>query len=88
MAEQLEVPVLDAYTVFKSQADWRSLLSDGLHLSESGNEALFDALRAVIESECPDAVPDNLPLDMPLHGAFATGCDPKHISHEYLPHDA
>jgi isoamyl acetate esterase len=84
VAEASSLPVLDVYTLFKDRPNWSSLLSDGLHLSEAGDEVLFEGLKATIAAEFPGLEPDVLPLDLPEHVAFVEGVKPSVVLHEYL----
>lgn len=77
------VPVVDLWTRLQERADWRELLSDGLHLSGAGNEAVFCELRRCLDEELPHIHPDALPLDMPLHGDL-TADNYKRVLEEYL----
>lgn len=67
MARQCGEPCVDLWTLFHQEADWRALLSDGLHLTTDGDEAVFAAVRGVIERELPELAPDALPFDLPPH---------------------
>lgn len=53
VAHSRELPVLDLWTKFQDIADWQSLLSDGLHLTEMGNEAVYTLLMDLIKNELP-----------------------------------
>ena len=64
----MDVPVVDLWTQLQKQSQWQAFLSDGLHLSDAGNAAVFEQLRDCIETVFPTLHPDVLPLDMPLHG--------------------
>lgn len=44
--KELKVPVVDAFSMCKG-SDWKELLSDGLHLSASGNRWLYDQVKIV-----------------------------------------
>lgn len=41
VAQAHDVPVVNLWELFQKDAGWRDFLSDGLHLSESGNRALY-----------------------------------------------
>lgn len=45
---------------------WHALLSDGLHLSPTGNAVLVDALAAVLQAQAPSVSPAALTLDFPV----------------------
>lgn len=62
------VPVVDLWTQLQAQDNWKALLSDGLHLSPLGNKAVFAEIQSVLATELPGIAPDELPLDLPLHG--------------------
>ena len=50
---QLGVPVLDLWTQLQTQPDWNTHLSDGLHLSAAGNEAVYLLLSQLIREQFP-----------------------------------
>ncbi len=50
---QLGVPVLDLWTQLQTQPDWNTQLSDGLHLSAAGNEAVYLLLSQLIREHFP-----------------------------------
>ena len=60
--------MVDLWTQLQARPQWQQLLSDGLHLSDAGNAAVFAELQACLEEQLPEVHPDALPLDMPLHG--------------------
>jgi lysophospholipase L1-like esterase len=45
--------VLDLWTELQTQPDWNSHLSDGLHLSAAGNEAVYVLLIQLIRDQLP-----------------------------------
>jgi lysophospholipase L1-like esterase len=47
-------------------APWKAFLSDGLHLSPSGNAFVASSLLALISDRRASASPDSLPLDFPI----------------------
>ena len=54
LGAELGVPVLDAWTHMQKQANWTSrYLSDGLHLTPEGNQALYYALKQLIDDSFP-----------------------------------
>lgn len=65
------VPVLDIWTEFQKNPEWRTYLSDGLHLTPSGNAALFELLMALIEKQLLQLRFDTLKFDFPLHDDIA-----------------
>lgn len=44
VAEETQAESLDLYSITKNHPDYRSLLSDGLHLNEAGAKVVFDSL--------------------------------------------
>jgi len=59
VARELGLPFLDLWTTMQftpsgESRDWEDFLSDGLHLSASGNEFLGDSLIAMIDRLLPD----------------------------------
>ena len=70
LAEELGVPVLDAWVALGGEdgpagggGGFAQHLTDGLHLSPSGNAALCDALMGLIEESLPELVPERVPLE-------------------------
>jgi hypothetical protein len=84
VAKELGIPVLDVWTLFKNQEDWRALLSDGLHLTVDGNCILFNGLKTIIHSQIPEILPDALPLDMPLQITITDSCKHEEIIRPYV----
>ena len=76
MAAAAQVPCFDVGALFRETPQWQELLCDGLHLSEAGNERLFQGLQRTLRAELPSITPDALPLDFPWHQAFPAGADP------------
>ena len=70
VAADTGVGLLDVRAAFLTApgGGWRSLLSDGLHLTPDGNRAVHDALVASLPASCQ---PANLPLDLPLWSDLA-----------------
>lgn len=68
VASAAEVPVADLWTQLQKKNNWEALLSDGLHLSPLGNQAVFAEVKRVLIAELPSIAPELLPLDLPLHG--------------------
>lgn len=54
VAAELEVPCADTWSEFQQISDWRTLLSDGLHLSPAGNAALYQLLQRTIDTQLPN----------------------------------
>lgn len=67
IAAELGLPCADAWSEFQQNSNWRALLSDGLHLSPSGNEALYKLLQSTIDTHLPELRYESLPFDFPLH---------------------
>jgi isoamyl acetate esterase len=68
VAKDLNCKFLDTWELLEGEDIqlYGQHLSDGLHLSESGNRLLFEGLMALIESEFPDLAPAKL-----LDGEYA-----------------
>ena len=74
-------PVLDLHTAMSSRADWKSLLSDGLHPNAEGGKVIGTAVLGAIASHFPelkpasffDPDPAKLPLDFPDHKSIDIG---------------
>ena len=65
IAVQLKVPCLDLYACFDSVSNWKSLLSDGLHLSQQGHLHYATWLSEMIYKLWPHF--KNKGMSMPLH---------------------
>mmetsp|Transcript_138714 Transcript_138714/g.312276 ORF Transcript_138714/g.312276 Transcript_138714/m.312276 type:complete len:410 (-) Transcript_138714:116-1345(-) len=50
VASEVGAECVDLWTILQSHADWASLLSDGLHLSESGNGVVGKAVVAKLQT--------------------------------------
>jgi hypothetical protein len=95
VAAQLGEPCLDIWTAlhdFQSregvqspEQDWRSLLSDGLHLSDGGDEVVFAALTALIHEKLPSLLPEALPWDLPRHDIIESTAECGTYLAPYLP---
>jgi hypothetical protein len=69
VAEQLGCSVLDTWEVLGGdQAGYGKYLSDGLHLSESGHELVFEGLMKLLTSEHASLAPQQL-IDGKYQGA-------------------
>lgn len=68
VGEAAGVPVVDLWRDLQGHPHWREFFTDGLHLSDSGNAEVFDLVQKHIDRELPQATPDAVALDMPLHG--------------------
>lgn len=58
---------LDLYSLMFQMENWKSLLSDGLHLNAAGNQLVFDSLIALLERNKVDLLPSSLSLEVPDH---------------------
>lgn len=68
VAAKLGVPVVDPFTTMQAarpDGTWTEFLSDGLHLSASGQEFLFTELMAVIADKLPHLQREALPKLFP-----------------------
>ena len=45
--------MLDLWTEMQTQPDWNLYLSDGLHLSTAGNEAVYTLLSQLVRDQFP-----------------------------------
>lgn len=59
VAQELNCPLLDTWELLGGDnlATYRQHLCDGLHLSESGNELVFDGLMKLLKKDYPDLCP-------------------------------
>ena len=71
VAIRLNCQYIDLLEHIHARVDWKECLSDGLHLSASGNEELFQCVVGVIISSAPDLQPDCLPVHFPLWSDLA-----------------
>eukprot|EP00041_Stephanoeca_diplocostata_P008604 m.127009 g.127009 ORF g.127009 m.127009 type:complete len:281 (+) comp17402_c0_seq5:133-975(+) len=53
VAQAHNIPVVNLWSLFQKDRAWENYLSDGLHLSESGNRLLYTLLAACIEESLP-----------------------------------
>jgi hypothetical protein len=54
-------------------------LSDGLHLSEKGNQRLFELFKSLLEKNLPSWLPGNIPSHMADWTALARGTDKNRV---------
>ena len=68
-AASCSLPIVDAWSEYQSRAphSWGALLSDGLHLSPSGQELMFTLIMDKVAAAYPTLLPDALPLHFPHH---------------------
>ncbi|XP_027339023.1 GDSL esterase/lipase At5g45920 [Abrus precatorius] len=65
VAGECGVPVVDLWTKMQQFPDWRkSHLSDGLHLTQSGNRVVFEEVIAKLRDEGLSL--ESMPVDLPL----------------------
>ena len=60
IGEELDIPVLDSFRALKGydgEDEYSEYLSDGLHLTEEGNEIIHDELMKLIEEKLPNVFP-------------------------------
>ena len=53
ISNELNLPLLDLWTIMQAVPSWPSLLSDGLHLSQKGNRFVGEALLDCIRNKLP-----------------------------------
>lgn len=56
-----------------AEAPWLDFLSDGLHLSASGNALVAEKILSVVKLHAPHASPEGLPMDFPNWAFIGTG---------------
>eukprot|EP01023_Acetabularia_acetabulum_P004950 TRINITY_DN12065_c0_g1_i1.p2 TRINITY_DN12065_c0_g1~~TRINITY_DN12065_c0_g1_i1.p2 ORF type:complete len:215 (-),score=35.24 TRINITY_DN12065_c0_g1_i1:550-1194(-) len=67
IAKQLNQPVLDLWPYMLNVENWqKSLLSDGVHLTSTGNKVVFDALSESVDNFFPQLQASQLKQDIPL----------------------
>jgi lysophospholipase L1-like esterase len=54
ISSELNLPLLDLWSSMQAVTSWPTLLSDGLHLSPTGNKFVGEALLCVIEKSLPE----------------------------------
>ncbi|CAL0309293.1 unnamed protein product [Lupinus luteus] len=65
VAAQCRIPVIDLWTKMQQFPDWRKhYLSDGLHLTQSGNQIVFEEVIAKLREEA--LVLESMQVDLPL----------------------
>eukprot|EP00041_Stephanoeca_diplocostata_P023751 m.590040 g.590040 ORF g.590040 m.590040 type:complete len:293 (+) comp22374_c0_seq1:351-1229(+) len=68
VAVEENVPFLDLHSKFQQHKDVASLLCDGLHLSESGQREVLDAVLKTLRSESAShLLGETLPMQFPCH---------------------
>lgn len=82
LGKEAGVPTLDLHGAFVSRADWRELLSDGLHPNEAGGRFIGSQVLAAIGKHYPELTPAAhgqeegaqtlLPMDFPDHKGIDT----------------
>ncbi|KAK7306574.1 hypothetical protein VNO77_44523 [Canavalia gladiata] len=65
VAGECGIPVVDLWTKLQQFPDWKNHhLSDGLHLTQSGNQVVFEEVIAKLKDE--GLSPESVPVDLPL----------------------
>lgn len=65
VAAEVGVPLADVRDAMLRREDWRTLLTDGLHLTAGGCEVVLGALLATVEGELPrECHADGMPMHM------------------------
>eukprot|EP00026_Physarum_polycephalum_P008369 Phypoly_transcript_08451.p1 GENE.Phypoly_transcript_08451~~Phypoly_transcript_08451.p1 ORF type:complete len:246 (+),score=39.85 Phypoly_transcript_08451:743-1480(+) len=62
VAKEKGVHSIDLWNEMQKEADWRSFLVDGLHLSSEGNAFLYHSLRKLINEKMPEISAEKLPI--------------------------
>mmetsp|Transcript_10604 Transcript_10604/g.17286 ORF Transcript_10604/g.17286 Transcript_10604/m.17286 type:complete len:275 (-) Transcript_10604:166-990(-) len=72
LGKQYQIPVVDAWTALGGATNNRAdFLSDGLHLNNSGNKRLFEAVRSTLTKALGNKwVPEYMPMHMPEWAAM------------------
>lgn len=64
VAEAHNCLFLDTWTLMQGFSSGRSsFFSDGLHLNEKGNQAVYRGLMKLLQDEAPQLTPDSIPMD-------------------------
>mmetsp|Transcript_6450 Transcript_6450/g.40308 ORF Transcript_6450/g.40308 Transcript_6450/m.40308 type:complete len:253 (+) Transcript_6450:3265-4023(+) len=67
VGKQLRVPTIDLWTAFQQDDGWEKHLTDGLHLSASGQEKVYQMLMETIQAHFSQVMPEALPFHLPKH---------------------
>jgi lysophospholipase L1-like esterase len=59
---QKQTQFIDFNGLMKNMSDWRTLLTDGLHLSQKGHQLLYDALKPLVEQHIEPSLQLNYPF--------------------------
>lgn len=54
VAESVQIPCLDLWTLFQKEKEWSKFLNDGLHFSKDGHEFVLTKLLELIEVQFPE----------------------------------
>lgn len=55
LGKELQLPVLDLWTLMQQQPSWQEdLLCDGLHFTPAGNRFVYEHLERLIDTAYPD----------------------------------
>eukprot|EP00735_Rhodelphis_limneticus_P013636 TRINITY_DN7587_c0_g1::TRINITY_DN7587_c0_g1_i1::g.1961::m.1961 TRINITY_DN7587_c0_g1::TRINITY_DN7587_c0_g1_i1::g.1961 ORF type:complete len:434 (-),score=83.10,sp/Q3SZ16/IAH1_BOVIN/42.22/3e-51,Lipase_GDSL/PF00657.17/9.9e-28,Lipase_GDSL_2/PF13472.1/2.7e-21,Ftsk_gamma/PF09397.5/0.12,DUF303/PF03629.13/0.16,Barstar/PF01337.13/0.4 TRINITY_DN7587_c0_g1_i1:348-1649(-) len=66
-AQAMGIPCVNLFQeMMSSTSRWQDYLNDGLHLSDRGNQFVFDTVTEAIATHYPALTPDNLEFDLPL----------------------
>eukprot|EP00051_Salpingoeca_urceolata_P007035 m.93325 g.93325 ORF g.93325 m.93325 type:complete len:227 (-) comp15088_c0_seq2:169-849(-) len=65
VAEELAVPCVDLHSAFETNPSWTSLLNDGLHFSNQGQDVAFKEVLAVLAQSAPALFTSE--MDLPDH---------------------
>lgn len=60
VAASLQLPCVDLHSAFRAQENWRSLLSDGLHLSASGSRLVHSLVLPAVRKLVDSCMPSNM----------------------------
>lgn len=67
LGTKYNAPVLDIFTAWQKEPNWNTkyLAKDNLHLSDTGNQAILDAIIKTLAEKLPSAYAPNLPRHWP-----------------------
>jgi lysophospholipase L1-like esterase len=69
VASEVGIPFLNLWTKMQSSEDWRTFLSDGLHLSASGNKFVGESLIEMIDELMPELSVTPCPISGGINSA-------------------
>jgi len=70
VARLYSLPCIDIYNGMQGQSDWKSMMSDGLHLNAQGNQYLYESVIDCLQTHFPELTPSVLPLEGPHWSAI------------------